>query len=293
MIELSRLHKTVKMNNILVATDFSKNCEAAILYSLKLAQTFNAEVELFNSFVTVPAIGIDGGPGIVNETVTETGMKSHKETLAALIQSLPEEYKRGISIKATVTSGDPVYCICDYVDHNEIDLVVMGTHGESRLEEILFGSTTVDVMRQAKCPVLAIPPDAKYRGIKKIVYASDLEEKDIETIKHLCELAAFFDSEVVVFHVFSEDNLTNQEEANEFTRMLNKEVHYEKLKKESVTYGNTHDAILDVIKKDLANLIVMREQERGIFYKLFHVDMVKRINFHTTIPLLAYNDNSL
>ena len=106
-------------------------------------------------------------------------------------------------------------------------------------------------------------------------------------------LAAFFDAEVVVFHVFPEDNMTNQEEADEFTLMLNKEVHYEKLKKESVTYQNTHNAILDVIKKDLANLIVMREQERGIFYKMFHVDMVKRINYHTTIPLLAYNDNSL
>jgi len=281
------------MNTILVATDFSKNCEASILYGLKLAQTLNAEVELLNSFVTVPAIGIDGGPGIVNETVTETGMNAHKEKLAALIQSLPEEYTEGVPIKATVSSGDPVYCICDHVDNNDIDLVIMGTHGESRLEEMLFGSTTVDVMRQAKCPVLAIPPDAKFEGINKIVYASDLEKKDIETIKHLCEFASVFDSEVVVFHVFSEDNLTNQEEADEFTLMLNKEVHYPKLKKESVTYQTTYNAILDVIKKDAANLIVMREQERGVFYKLFHVDMVKRINFHTTIPLLAYNDNSL
>lgn len=281
------------MNNILVATDFSKNGEAAILYSLKLAQLFNAEVEFLNSFVTVPAIGIDGGPGVVNETVTETGIKTHQEKLSALIQSLPEEYTRGIPLKATVVSGDPVYCICDHIDHNDIDLVVMGTHGESRLEEILFGSTTVDVMRQAKCPVLSIPPDAKFEGIKKIVYASDLEEKDIETIKHLCGFAAFFDAEVVVFHVFPEDSMDNQEEANEFSRMLNKEVHYAKLKKESVTYQTTHGAILDVIKKDAANLIVMREQERGVFYKLFHIDMVKRINYHTTIPLLAYNDNSL
>ena len=37
----------------------------------------------------------------------------------------------------------------------------------------------------------------------------------------------------------------------------------------------------------------MREQERGIFGRLFHKDMVKRINFHTTIPLLVYSDHSL
>lgn len=281
------------MKYILVATDFSDNCAAAIDYSLNLARAFDAEVEIFNSFVTVPAIGIDGGPGIVNETVTESGIAAHKKKLDTIIRKLPEDLTRGIRIKSTVKSGDPVYSICNHVDKNEIDIVIMGTHGESRLEEILFGSTTVDVMHQAKCPVLAIPSTAKYHGIKKIVYASDLEEKDVDVIEHLCEVATFFDAEVVIFHVFVEDNLTNQEEADEFNKILKDRVHYAKLKKESVTYGNTHDAILEVIKKDLANMVVMREQERGIFHKIFHVDMVKRINFHTSIPLLVYNDNSL
>jgi nucleotide-binding universal stress UspA family protein len=169
----------------------------------------------------------------------------------------------------------------------------MGTQGESRFEEILFGSTTVDVMKQAKCPVLAIPPEATFRGIERIVYATDLEEKDLEVIKHLCDLASIFGAEVVIFHAFGEDNMMLQEEANEFNDLLQKQIHYPKLKKESITYGNSHDAILDVIKKDLADMIVMREKKRGIFSRLFHPDMVKRVNYHTTIPLLTYNDDSL
>ena len=116
----------------------------------------------------------------------------------------------------------------------------MGTQGESRLEEILFGSTTVEVMKQCSCPVLAIPPNSSFYGIKEIVYASDLVEKDIEVISHVCDLAEFFDAEVVVFHVFVEDNLTNQEEADEFNELLKEKISYPKLKKESVTYSNTH-----------------------------------------------------
>ena len=172
-------------------------------------------------------------------------------------------------------------------------MVLMGTQGESRLEEILFGSTTVEVMKQSNCPVLAIPPNAEFYGIKKIVYATDLEKKDIEVIEHLCEFARFFDSEVVIFHVFLEDNMTYQEEADEFNAMLNARVKYPNMKKESVTYARTHDAILDVVKKDLANMMVMREKDRGIFSRLFHVDMVKRINYHTNIPLMVYNDHAL
>lgn len=281
------------MKNILVTTDFSKNSESAIYYAISIAKLFSAKVEIFNSFVSVPAIGIDGGPGIMNETVIQAGMDHNADRLADLIAGLDTHLVKNMNISFEVGSGDPVLTICERAREIKCDMIVMGTKGESRIEELLFGSTTVDVMKEASCPVLAIPPDSKFYGIKKIVYASDLEENDVEVIKRVCRLASTFDSDVVVFHAFSEDNMTAQEDADVFNEMLQKNVNYRKLSKESITYGNTHDAILNVIKKDLANLIVMREKKRGIFSRLFHPDMVKRINYHTTIPLLTYNSHSL
>lgn len=281
------------MKNILVTTDFSKNSEAAIQYAISIAKLFSAKVEIFNSFVSVPAIGIDGGPGIMNETVIQTGMDHNKDRLADFVAGLDSQLVRNVNISFEVGSGDPVITISERAAEIKCDMIVMGSKGESRIEELLFGSTTVDVMKEANCPVLAIPPDSKFYGIKKIVYASDLEENDIEVIKKVCNLARTFDSDVVVFHAFSEDNMTAQEDADVFNVMLQKNVNYNKLSKESITYGNTHDAILDVIKKDLANLIVMREKKRGVFSRIFHPDMVKRINYHTTIPLLTYNSHSL
>lgn len=281
------------MKKILVTTDFSKNSESAVHYALALAKVFSAEVEILNSFVNVPAIGIDGGPGVMSETIIESGIKNNLEKLNKYLSKIEEEEKKGLKINVNAVSGDPVLAICDRSSEGNFDLIVMGTQGESRFEEILFGSTTVDVMKQANCPVLAIPPDTKFYGIKKMVYATDLEEIDIEVIKHLCVFADSFDSEVVVFHSFVEDNMTAQDDADQFNEILQKTVSYSRLSKESKTYGNSHDAILEVIKKDLANVIVMREKKRGIFSRLFHPDMVKRINYHTTIPLLTYNENSL
>jgi nucleotide-binding universal stress UspA family protein len=281
------------MKKILLATDFSENCKSALLYSFHLAKEFNASLEIINSFVSIPAIGIDGGPGVMNESVLESGKEHNRKRMSELLSSVPNSLKADVSLSSNVIIGEPVSAISNYLDENDFDLLVMGTTGESRLEEILFGSTTVEVMKNAACPVIAVPAGAEYRGIKKIVYASDLVEKDIEVINHVCEMAKFFDAEVVVFHVFGEDNMTAQDEADEFNTMLSKNVHYDKLKKESVTYGNSYDAILEVVKKDLANMVVLREQSRGIFSRLFHPDMVKRINYHTVIPLLTYNDNSL
>lgn len=281
------------MKNILVTTDFSKNSESAIYYAISIANLFSAKLEIFNSFVSIPAIGIDGGPGLMNETVIQAGIDHNNDRLSDLVAGLDKHLVKNIDISFEAGSGDPVISICERAAEKKCDMIVMGTKGESRIEELLFGSTTVDVMKEANCPVLAIPPDSKFYGIKKIVYASDLEEGDIEVIKRVCSLAKTFDSDVVVFHSFSEDNMTAQEDADVFNEMLQNNVSYIKLSKESITYGNTHDAILNVIKKDLANLIVMREKKRGIFSRLFHPDMVKRINYHTTMPLLTYNDHSL
>lgn len=281
------------MKNILVTTDFSKNSESAIYYAISIANLFSAKLEIFNSFVSIPAIGIDGGPGLMNETVIQAGIDHNNDRLSDLVAGLDKHLVKNIDISFEAGSGDPVISICERAAEKKCDMIVMGTKGESRIEELLFGSTTVDVMKEANCPVLAIPPDSKFYGIKKIVYASDLEEGDIEVIKRVCSLAKTFDSDVVVFHSFSEDNMTAQEDADVFNEMLQNNVSYSKLSKESITYGNTHDAILNVIKKDLANLIVMREKKRGIFSRLFHPDMVKRINYHTTMPLLTYNDHSL
>lgn len=281
------------MKKILVATDFSKNSEGAIHFALNLAQVFKAEVELYNAFVTVPTIGIDGGQGIINETVIQAGIENNKVKLSKLIDQLPAVLTKDLVISKFVSSGDPVISICEYVAREKHDLLIMGTRGESRIEEILFGSTTVDVMKDANCPVLAVPPDTRFYGINRIVYATDLEDKDIAVIKHLCSLAGIFNAEVVIFHVFTDDNKAESKKAGQFNEKLVKSVNYSKLKRESVTYSNSHDAILEAVKKYNAAMLVMREKKRGIFQLLFHPDMVRKINFHTTIPLLTYNDNSL
>lgn len=281
------------MKHIIVATDFSKSSLNALEYALEFAKSMNAEVELFNSFVSVPTIGIDGGPHSIHEDLIQAGLNNNEEKIQHVLEDIDDRIKSKITVTTKVVSGDPVYNLLERAKDGGFDYILMGTMGESRLEEILFGSTTIGVMREATCPVIAVPPTAKFYGIKQIVYASDLHETDIAVLKHVCSLAESFDANLVVFHAFDEDNMTQQEDADEFNKLLEREIRYPKLRKESSTYNNTYDAILDTVKKDLANLIVMREQSRNIFSRIFHPDMVKRINFHTTIPLLVYNENSL
>lgn len=62
----------------------------------------------------------------------------------------------------------------EMVNNPKIDLVVMGTSGHSKLEEMIIGSNTEKVVRHSRCPVLTVHETAAKKEFKNIVYATSL-----------------------------------------------------------------------------------------------------------------------
>lgn len=60
------------------------------------------------------------------------------------------------SIRGTVAAGSPYRQILNYADENDVDLIVMGTHGRQGVERYLLGSVAEKVVRTADCPVLTV-----------------------------------------------------------------------------------------------------------------------------------------
>lgn len=71
--------------------------------------------------------------------------------------------ERGIELTTTIRTGIPDEAILSYVTENEIDLLVMGTHGRRGVKRYLLGSTTERVIRRAPVPVLTVREDATRR----------------------------------------------------------------------------------------------------------------------------------
>ena len=71
-------------------------------------------------------------------------------------RSLTAEKKERLNLTSYVGFGAPANQIVEYAEKNDIDLIVMGTHGRSGLEKMWLGSVTEKVLRQAHCPVLVV-----------------------------------------------------------------------------------------------------------------------------------------
>ncbi|AFK18989.1 universal stress protein [Haloferax mediterranei ATCC 33500] len=135
-------------DNILLPVDGSPAAEQAIPHVFGLAEQYDATVHvLFVVNTNRDNVGIVGGT--VLEALEQEGQQVVDEVV-----SRGEE--RGIEIIGDVTRGAPHEAILDYADDNEVEVIVMATHGRTGVERVLLGSVTERVVRTSPVPVLTV-----------------------------------------------------------------------------------------------------------------------------------------
>lgn len=141
------------MQKVLVPIDFSDNSKKALRYAIPFAKQFKAELVLM--YVVEPTIyPSDFGFGQVGfpDVEQELHEKATKE-LDTLVKDLLPHTVISTSI---VSTGIPFVEITTYAQQENIDLIIVATHGRTGVEHILFGSTAEKIIRKAPCPVLVV-----------------------------------------------------------------------------------------------------------------------------------------
>ncbi|MBI3004102.1 MAG: universal stress protein [Ignavibacteriales bacterium] len=148
-----RASSPIRLSRILVPIDFSEFSKNALKYAIPFARQFEASVDLL--YVVEPAIypadfsfGQVGFPNVEEEL-----RKRGTEELETLMK---KEIGRRLPARFSVRTGKPFYEINQYATEEDIDLIIIATHGHSGMEHILFGSTAEKVVRKAPCPVLVV-----------------------------------------------------------------------------------------------------------------------------------------
>src|SRR5215470_12901336 len=144
---------SLSIKNILLATDFSQASEMAIKYAQAIAHRHGSRVHTIH--VNAPdsyqlldpdafALTFDG-PARSSGNLTDV--------LHSLLQGLPNQ--------VPLHQGAVWEVVSDVVERNDIDLLVLASHGRHGIPRLLLGSVAEDVFRNVSCPVLTIGPDVK------------------------------------------------------------------------------------------------------------------------------------
>lgn len=141
-------------NNILIGSDGTEASEAAIGHAISIAEAFDASLR-----VVYVRTGAEPPPG-----VKDPG--EHPDLKAKRQQALSEPKKRaekaGIDVTAISIQGtgeNTADLLVQFANEEDIDLVVLGTHGRSGLDRWMIGSVAEGVVRNAPVPVVTARPD--------------------------------------------------------------------------------------------------------------------------------------
>ncbi|WP_187270195.1 universal stress protein [Pontibacter qinzhouensis] len=209
------------MKTILVPIDFSPDSKNALLYALELAQKPHIRIIVFHAFypAALPPAAYETPSFIQNlervkcreleqyvnvckeaaphdyvfdfrcapkVTKPENLVPGYTEQVFHTIVAVQEPQERFADQVTCVARMGTVYeQILSVAEAYEADLIVMGMQGGSALEQALIGSTTLSIMRNCSVPVLGVPLHARFRGLRSVVFASDLSRQPDKTLLRL------------------------------------------------------------------------------------------------------------
>jgi nucleotide-binding universal stress UspA family protein len=146
---------SIVLKKILCPTDFSENSEHAMKYALALATLSQAQLELFHVVepISYPQSTKLFEPVLDEVEITMKMEAAFQKQLEDQVIALKEEYPK---ITGRLVTGNTFLEILQAARDDDVDMIVMGTHGRTGLAHVLIGSVAERVVREAPCPVLTV-----------------------------------------------------------------------------------------------------------------------------------------
>jgi len=275
------------MRKILVLTDFSDNATNALAYACEL---FKYDItEFFIMHAYQDEIYAEDTL-MTREALQKSALaisKKSKTELESVLNHIQKTYPNPYHTFNCISSNNILLDETDkIVDEQNIDLIVMGTHGKANDKRLTFGSHTLQVLRYVCCPVLAIPENYKFKHLKHILFPTDfmIPYKKRE-LKLLCEMVSPYGAEVDVLHISKSNTISLRQEDNQ--NFIKDELCESKINFMTINAKNISKAIQKYLKEKPMDMLVMVNTRHSFLENILFQTTIDNISLNTEIPFLA------
>lgn len=249
--------------NILFATDFSPCSEAVFLYATALAR--ECEATLFSVHV-IQAEVMSVDPPVIDQLRESAVQQMHDLEASEALQ--------GIRFQPLVADGAVGVTVADLVRQNNIDVVIVGTHGRTGMRKFVMGSVAEEIFRHAPCPVIALGPqvctEARHNpSFKRVLYATDFAADSSARLSHALTILEPRIETVTLMHVVPTAPITDADTAKTVfrTNLLNMVPAGIKIStpvEAVVEIGQTAELIVEAAKDRKTDVIVLGVHPTGV-----------------------------
>jgi len=278
------------MKKILVPVDFSKASITAMEVACEIAKKANAEIIALHVVEEVGAesfkISGEGPPYDAEEKIfTFKLIEKAKKQLEKLV--LDPKFE-SVKVSGELRMGNPFHGVKTIVGEQKSDLVVLGTRGHTKLEEMVIGSNTEKIVRSIKCPVLTVHKRPTVINFKNIVYATAMHKDEEVFSKIIKRTQQIYNSTVHLVRVntpadFQRDRVV-KDQMDKFAKKLG-------LKNYTINVYNDiaeEEGIIYFADSINADLIAMATHGRTGFAHVLAGSIAEEVVSHAKRPVLTF-----
>jgi len=192
----------IKINKILVPTDFSDGSKDAYKYAEALAKKFGGKVDMLHVIPVLKylneSIGKLGIPLDMDKDIYPKIVSNAKKRIEdEMVLNIPTDYRGQTHVKINRKASTTIY---EFAKSQDYDIVVMGSKG-SHENTLLKGGTAERVIRHSDVPVLSVQGDLPPKGVQRVLVPTDYSTLSITSLEYATSMATSMDAEITLLHV--------------------------------------------------------------------------------------------
>ncbi len=213
---------------------------------------------------------------------------SAQDRLQKLVRQLQASTRMApqVEITGTLVEG-AVGAELERFARNERMLIVMGSTGSHTFAPGWLGSVSRRVALQAACPVLLVPPQARYEGFQTMVYASGYHPAEESVLPKVADLASWYKARLYFVHVLA--NTLSSFSLNRNTSPPSSGYEGELVELAKVYSPNVVQGLLDFTRQIEADLLMVATSRRNLLERLIMPGTTQRVLKRLEIPLLVFH----
>lgn len=279
------------MKTILIPTDFSENSQNAVKYALDYFADIPVDFYILHVSLNNPSVK-EQRSEVLSESSGE-GVSQYNPSMQ--LESDIENYK--LLSKNSMHNFYPLHenevlveAIRSQIKQKEIDLLLMGTKGDSALCTGEMGSNTYEVITKVKCPIMVIPEHAYFNGIKNIAFATDYNSiYRNKVMSTLTEALYLHNAPLRVLHIKSKNaqltasQIDNRGFLHYFLKDTRHSFHL-------LEITNLESGIQNFVDTWEISMVAIAAKNLNFIQKLMLRPSIKTINYHTEVPFLVLHE---
>lgn len=285
------------LQKILVPTDFSPESVNGLVMAVGFAKKVGAAIYLLH------IIDIAMPKDVEEVDISALDWKNEKETPFSekthLTKLLKETKQKTDALKMQFpdiqiyeyASFDKITVqINKFVERHQIDLIVMGSQGTSKNENVMLGSNAEKIIRTAKVPVLTVKQAVHEVNLKSVCFASDFKDVPKIAIYMLSLLQNLYGATIHLVKIITPSNFELSSVTRETIKLFARGCLLENYTINYYNYYTEYEGIIAFANEIKADMISMTTQGNTGFIRVLMGSIAEDVANHSDLPVLTFNE---